>query len=442
MMDSRQSRVHHYVPRWHQRRFLPSGHSTFHYLDLHPTIVYSAGVRHERTPLLKWGPNRCFYKDELYTLRVGGLSSDQIETEFFGAIDRRGQAAVEVFGRYEGLHSIFGGPGPFHDLVAYMGAQRFRTPMGLDWLRESLRLQSHSQTLVSMQGLFQFHTTMWAEGIWEIVRARNCPTKFIVSDNPVTFFNRMAFPKARPYPEDVGLERVGTRTIFPLSLDACLVVTHTQLVRDPWVDPFALRPNARSFQRTMKNLQSTQFGRELEEDEVLRINFILKKRATRYIAAAEQNWLYPERRVSTTSWAKLDDDWFLFPNLYKVPFTSEIIVGWKDGSSWAMDEYGRHPTNPNYRDQELHEREWAAHIQAQKEWAKKRLGRSVAHVDNFCREDEVSDSIMQDYLAEEGLIPPRKIKPGVSEQQVAGDRTDQTADADPDRDEPAAARPV
>jgi hypothetical protein len=46
---------------------------------------------------------------------------------------------------------------------------------------------------------------------------------------------------------------------------------------------------------------------------VLRTNYILKRRATRYVAAAEEEWLYPERRVSTTDWPQLDDDWFLFP---------------------------------------------------------------------------------------------------------------------------------
>jgi hypothetical protein len=254
-----------------------------------------------------------------------------------------------------------------------------------------------------MQQVFQFHTTMWAEGVWEIVRARQSPTKFIVTDEPVTFFNRRGFPRAMRYPDDVELSRVGTRTIFPLSLDACLIITHTQLVRDPSMNPMMQRANARSFQETMKKMTDTQFGRELEEDEVLRINLILKKRATRYIAAAEEEWLYPERRASTTGWAKLDDDWFLLPHLYKVPFTSEIIVGWNDGSSWAMDEYGRHPTNPKYRDEDLHEREWIRHIESQKEWAKKRAGRSVAHVDKF-NHDEVGDKIMQDYLSSEAAV--------------------------------------
>jgi len=74
----------------------------------------------------------------------------------------------------------------------------------------------------------------------------------------------------------------------------------------------------------------TQFGRELEEDEVIRVNFILKARATRYLAAAKEEWLYPEQRASTTNWAKLDDDWFLLPNLYKIRFSRGIVAGFRD----------------------------------------------------------------------------------------------------------------
>lgn len=400
-MKLQQAHVHHYVPRWYQRRFLKTGQFKFQYLDLNPAIVYSNGVRHERQALLNWGPDRCFYKDDLYTLNLGTLNTDQIEKRFFGVIDSGGHSAVELFGDYNGLTD--GVSKAFHALVQYMDAQRFRTPRGLDWLRATGNLRNNTQALMFMQQMFQFHTTMWAEGVWEIARARESPTKFIVTDEPVTFFNRRGFPRAMPYPDDVGLDRVGTRTIFPLSLDACLIITHTQLCRDPWLDPLKPRANARSFQPTMKNMLETQFGRELEEDEALRINLILKKRATRYIAAAEEEWLYPERRVPT-GWAKLDDDWFLLPHLYKVPFTSEIIMGWKHGPSWAMDEYGRHPTNPNYRDKDLSEREWKSHTEAQKEWARKRAGRSAAHVDKR-NHDEVGDVIMQKYLLGEEAAP-------------------------------------
>ena len=159
---------------------------------------------------------------------------------------------------------------------------------------------------------------------------------------------------------------------LPLSLDACLIITHTQFVRHPQIDPMTPRPNARAYQNTLRNLMDTQFDRELEEDEVRRINFILKKRATRYIAAAEEEWLYPEQHASTTRWLTLDDDWFLLPNPYKVPFTSEIIVGCNDGTAFAMDEYGRNPGHPNFKDPVLHDRDWMTHQLAQRQWAQKR----------------------------------------------------------------------
>src|ERR1700676_5072273 len=95
-MNSQQSHVHHYVPRWYQRRFLQAGQFKYHYLDLHPGVVYKAGVRHERGALLSWGPGTCFYEDDLYTLKLGTWSTDEVEKRFFGAIDSRGRGAVEL----------------------------------------------------------------------------------------------------------------------------------------------------------------------------------------------------------------------------------------------------------------------------------------------------------------------------------------------------------
>ena len=157
----------------------------------------------------------------------------------------------------------------------------------------------------------------------------------------------------------------------------------------------------------MVDLTKIQFGRELEEDEVLRINFILKSRSTRYIAAAEVAWLYPERHLSTTEWSKLEDDWFLLPHLYKVPFDREVIVGFKDGRYAAQDEYGRRPGNPKYLDEKLHRREWDRHLRAQEEWAKRRVGRSSARVHPFGGDDAVADRMMRKYLERVGLLPVR-----------------------------------
>ena len=378
-MSSQQSHVHHYVPEWYQRRFLWPGQFKFHYLNLQPETVSSNGVKYQRRSLRHWGPARCFYKDDLYTLKLGDWTTDQIEKLFFGVIDNRGRRAVRLFGDYSGFGK--GVPEAFQGLTQYMDAQRFRTPRGLDWLRATVDLRNHNQTLMVMQRAFQFHTTMWTEGVWEIVSARQSPTKFIVIDEPVAFFNRRAYPTECMYPEDVGLDQVGTRTLFPLSLDACLIITHTQLVRNPWMNPTTTRANARAYQQTMRYLADIQFGRELEEYEVLRINYILKKRATRYIAAAREEWLYPERHASTTDWSKLDDDWFLFPNPYKVEFSTGIMVGWKDGSSSAIDEYGRPPWHPQYDDEAARQKEWETRIEAQKTWAKKRAGKSLAHVE-------------------------------------------------------------
>jgi hypothetical protein len=153
----------------------------------------------------------------------------------------------------------------------------------------------------------------------------------------------------------------------------------------------------------MKHLGNIQFGRELEEDEVLRINYILKRRAVRYIAAAEKDWLYPERHVSTTEWTKLDDDWFLFPHLWKVPFQREIVVGYRDGSSEAWDEYGRRPWQRGFKDEQQRDREWQTCELAKRVWARKRVGKSRAMVDERMEGGVkgVPDMMMDEYLSQE-----------------------------------------
>jgi hypothetical protein len=342
-------------------------------------------------------------QDDLYTLRFGGQTTDAMERFFFGAIDSRGRKAVSEFAEFKGISK--GAADAFRDVAPYMGAQRFRTPRGLDFIKKTARSGDHNATLVALQGVFQAYTTMWAEGVWEIARARQSPTKFIVTDEPVTFFNRRAFPCEMTHPYDAGLEAVGTRTLFPLGLDSCLIITHVQIVRDPWLKPLVPRVNARFYDQVLKHIGDIQFDRELEEDEVLRINYIFKRRATRYLAAAEEEWLYPERRASIKEWGKLDDDWFLLPHLWKVSFSGGIVAGSRGGGPvFAADEHGRHPGDPMYQDKGLRDKEWVTHELAQREWAKRRVGKSVAQTDRRGRGD-VADDMMREYLQEEGLLP-------------------------------------
>ena len=325
-------------------------------------------------------------------------------------VDQLGMKAVTEMAEFAGIGTL-SGPDAFRNLPPYMGAQRFRTPRGLDeirkiFTREDLtpfaevyvstrrftlpaefyrmrKMQSQlahddpNQVLSVLMSVFQAYSTMWTEGVWEIVHARQSKTKFIVSDNPVTLYCKSMFPSDWLYPNDCNLKQIGTRTLFPLALDSCLILTHLQLARNPKATPTMHRENARYYDQTVKHLGEIQFGRELEEDEVVRINYILKKRATRYIAAAEKEGQYPERHVSTTDWRLLDDDWFLLPNLWKISFTSEIVMG-GDGWAWAMDEYGRHPGDPQFKNKQQHETDWVRHEVSKRQWAKKRVGKSAA----------------------------------------------------------------
>jgi hypothetical protein len=189
-----QSHAHHYVPRWYQRGFLPVGTTKFKYLDLHPETLESGGVKYQRRALRQLGPVNCFYKEDLYTLRFGTETSDEMERIFFGVIDGRGPKAVEHFADYHELGDKT--VENFQPLVQYMGAQRFRTPRGLDDIRQKAQYLSDSSNAVleALRSSFQAYATMWTEGIWEIVRATKTFTKFLLTDDPVTFYNKVVFP--------------------------------------------------------------------------------------------------------------------------------------------------------------------------------------------------------------------------------------------------------
>lgn len=99
----------------------------------------------------------------------------------------------------------------------------------------------------------------------------------------------------------------------------------------------------------MFSMLDIQTERHLKEDEVREINFIIKTRARRYIAAGAKDWLYPERYVSKSDWANYGRGYLLMPDPRGVRFTREIIMGFKDGTATAFDEYGRRPWDPNYK---------------------------------------------------------------------------------------------
>src|SRR5208283_4924500 len=127
------------------------------------------------------------------------------------------------------------------------------------------------------------------------------------------------------------------------------------------------RENPRMFGETVFDLRRIQTGRQIPEEHVRAMNFIIKKRAKRYIAAGKEEWLYPEEDMKTHMWDRLGDELFLMPDPRKVTFTAAIYVGYKDGSSIGQDEYGRRPMDtPQVIAQR--EAESRSFLKAQSDW--------------------------------------------------------------------------
>ena len=101
-----------------------------------------------------------------------------------------------------------------------------------------------------------------------------------------------------------------------------------------------------------------QTGRLLSEQEVLSINFIIKNRSERYIAAAKKEWLFPEKYLKVKTWNALNARHLLMPDPRSMVFTSGIIVGYGAGHSDAFDEYGRKPGQKGYKKKEENGTEW------------------------------------------------------------------------------------
>ncbi len=76
-----------------------------------------------------------------------------------------------------------------------------------------------------------------------------------------------------------------------------LIITHLELCRNPWCDPLKVRENARIFGTTVAQMTAVQHSRALEENEVLRVNYILKHRANKFIGSGSKDDLYPREQT-------------------------------------------------------------------------------------------------------------------------------------------------
>lgn len=381
-MRENQLRENHYVPEWYQKLFLPeNGQKTFYYLDLAPDILVSPqGNAFHRKNILRWGANNCFKERDLYTTFFGSRFSTEIEQKFFGQIDsRKSKDATTYF-------SVFSHPNwdgdHFNQFITYLSTQKMRTPKGLQYLSQLLQSEERNQLLFFMQRFRNLHSAIWSECIWQIASAEQSDTKFIISDHPVIAYNK-AFPTKSSYPNNIidpDFRMIGTHILFPLSIDKVLILTHTGWVRNPFCDPLTIRINPKVLRQTFFNFQKIQVDRILTKNEVLRINYIIKKTAYRYIASREKCWLFPENHLPKTSWSSLSDDDLLMPDPRSVSFTTSMTLGYSNGRSQSFDIYGRNPQDPGFEDKTQQDRERNTFDLAQALYAEKhgprRRGRS------------------------------------------------------------------
>jgi hypothetical protein len=336
----------HYVPQWYQDGFIPDKvqFQELYYLDLDPgSYINEKGREIPRRALHRWGTVNCFAEDDLYTRWFGVERSTTIESQFFGEIDRRGKDALEYFASYN--HEAISYES-FQDMLPYMGSQRLRTPKGLKWLSSVGDLQDRDALLRMMISYRNMFSALWTECVWQIADASQSETKFLISDHPVTIYNKEIGTHNRSWKRewsDPEIQLNGTHTIFPLTLNKVLILTNLSWARNPYQSGQKTRPNANPNRGAIFNYTEIQVDRILSEEEVRQINFIIKSRAHKYIAAGKQEWLYPEQYVDPKEWSVFGDGILLMPDPRSLNLGGQIIIGYPDGSSLVRDEYGRQP---------------------------------------------------------------------------------------------------
>lgn len=358
-------RHNHYVPEWYQKRFLMPGESELYHLDLEPDFIQTPKGAVPKRSLHRWGPRVIFAQEDLYTLRWGKTESTDLERVFFGDIDREGKKAVEFWARFTRHADITEDPSwALYSLLAYMTVQKLRTPKGLAWLMLLTGSPLRNEVLAAVHRLQQLYGAIWTEAIWQFADASASPTKFIISDHPVVVYNRRMPPKSVYCrgPMDPDVRCVGSHTYFPLSAERLLILTNLAWVRDPYQPEQRLRPNPDFFRGALFNFLSIQTGRQLSEQEVLQINLITKLRANRYIAAAREEWLFPEAILpkEARDWSTMGRGWLFMPDPRNEFMGGEVLIGYKDGRSDAYSPYGHRPWQKGYEDQGREARETRA----------------------------------------------------------------------------------
>ena len=333
------TRDNHYVPRWYQEGFFEPGRKSIAYVDMTPAQKFlpDGRVITENGAWNNTPTSRAFFQTDLYSTFFGTSINDEIEHRLFSDIDGRGSKAVRAFigTDMSEWHKRF------QTFFEFLDIQKIRTPKGLDWLRAQYPALTQNELMFEMQGIRMLHCAIWVGGVREIVSAEDSDVKFITSDHPVTIYNHAVPPTdgTCAYPRDPGIELRGSQTLYPMDRDHCLILTNLEYAKDPSTDPLQKRTFPRKYRQSLTRTDAFIRSRKLNAHEVAQINFIMKKRARRFIAAGRKEWLYPERIV-TEPWSELRKT-LLPPEGDMFLFGGEMFVGYESGHVHYQDEFGR-----------------------------------------------------------------------------------------------------
>jgi len=332
------TRNNHYVPQWYQEGFFEPGRNTYSYLDLSPPqhVLPDGRVVSGKSKFVS-PTSRAFCQRDLYSTFFGTAVNDEIERRLFGDIDARGALAVRAFAGED----VAEWHRHFMTFFEYLDIQKIRTPKGLDWLSAQYPRLTQNDLMFEMQGIRMMHCTIWTEGVREIVSAQGADVKFIASDHPVTIYNHAIPPDAKGngYPKEPSIALKGSQTIFPLNRDFCLILTNLEYAQDHSADPLETRTFAGNYRNSMVRTDAIIRTRKLTNEEVIRVNRVLKARAKRYIAAGKEEWLYPETS-SVEPWADLRGA-FLPPDNGLWHFGGEMVARFDSGEVRYQDAFGR-----------------------------------------------------------------------------------------------------
>jgi hypothetical protein len=282
-----------------------------------------------------------------------------LERVFFGRVDTLGKKAVEFFAEFD--HDRASGDA-LENLMMYMSTQKLRTPKGLDWLVAQTGRRGRGDVLDHLTALRTMYGAIWAECVWQIADVSDPPTKLIVSDHPVTVYNHACAPghPSCKGANDPDIRLQATHTLFPLSSERLLILTNRSWACNPRRPPVEPRANPDLFRGAMFNFLEIQTRRQLSEQDVLRINCIIKRRSHRYIAAAREEWLYPERHVKF-NWHAVGSEHLLMPDPRSLQPGAEMVMSYKGGRTEAMDTFGRRPDDRRFGHEARSAQERSAH---------------------------------------------------------------------------------